>query len=221
MAMVSASSIVRALCYAMPLLIVRAQPHYAASLSNVAEAMWEIPAKPHSVLFVAHGCNHAATDFWFPTRDCPHCLGLPEEVSITKSALAAGYAVVAVSSNDRYSRCWSFEVDGPIVRTALTAWRASTGLGALPLVALGASSGGAFVLQLPSAVPCAAVVSQIMAVPPSMLPAKPPPTLFVCREGSRSHCAAAQPLLRRRAAAPLPTLLPCATCASSALQHCC
>ena len=61
----------------------------------------------------------------------------------------ARLAVVALSSADRRSRCWSMDQDGPRVASALTAWRASHGLAALPLGALGASSGGAFVLLLP------------------------------------------------------------------------
>ena len=46
---------------------------------------------------------------------------------------------------------------------------------------MGASSGGAFVLQLPQLLPLKAVVSQIEAIPPQMLehPSPFPPTLFV------------------------------------------
>jgi hypothetical protein len=62
---------------------------------------------PEGVLFVAHGCNHAATD-WLPKSDaCPRCTGLPEETNITRTALRRGIAVVAVSSAARRShRCW-------------------------------------------------------------------------------------------------------------------
>ena len=47
------------------------------------------------------------------------------------------------------------------------------------MVGFGASSGGAFVLQLAERVPFAAIVSQIMAIPPHLLPPKMPPVLFV------------------------------------------
>lgn len=146
-----------------------------------AEAMWEVPAHPAAILFLAHGCQHAATDFFFPTANCPHALGLPEEVRLVKQALAANVAVIAISSRDRRSKCWDFEVDGPIVRAALQEFRSAASLPeALPLVALGASSGGAFVLQLPALVPnLTAVVSQIMGIPPYALPESMPPTLFV------------------------------------------
>lgn len=146
-----------------------------------AEAMYELPAtSPTAVLFLAHGCQHSATDFWAPTSAAPQCLGLPEEVRIVKSALRAGFAVIAISSQDRLiSRCWDIDTDGPIVQKALTAFREQHNLAALPLVALGASSGGAFVLLLAGTVRFRAVISQIMAVPPPMLPEPMPPTLFV------------------------------------------
>lgn len=65
-----------------------------------------MPDSPISVLFVAHGCNHAATDFWPPSRRCARCTGLPQERLVRLAALARGYAVVAVSSLDRQTQCW-------------------------------------------------------------------------------------------------------------------
>ena len=69
-----------------------------------------------------------------------------------------------------------------MVRDAIAAFRANNAaaLATAPLVAFGASSGGALVLMLPSLIPgIQAVVSQIMAIPPHMLPSSMPPTLFV------------------------------------------
>lgn len=134
-------------------------------------------------LFVAHGCSHAATDFWPQSRSCPRCIGLPEEVNITARGLARGYAVVAVSSADReVHKCWDGSVgdDGApspdtrnVLRVLATLAEREDLLG-LPVYALGASSGGAFVLQLAAHAPGAAVslagiCSQVMALPPSML----------------------------------------------------
>ena len=156
-----------------------ASPTYVKSLSG-AEAMYEIPNAPRGILFLAHGCQHSATDFWAPTAECPQCLGLPEEVRIVKAALREGFAVIAISSQDReVSRCWSFESDGPIVKRALDAFRERHHLPSLPLAALGASSGGAFVLQLAGIMRLVAVISQIMAIPPAMLSEPMPPTLFI------------------------------------------
>ena len=201
----------------------------AGTLETIAgaAAVYQLPAsKPRGVLFLAHGCNHRATDFWPQSSTCGSCVGLPEEVRITQDALdagdadslsiqtragrplhclcslaavpsrqppvaavprLAGLAVVAISSSDEFSRCWHFDADGPTVKRALAQFVAAHGLAHLPLSALGASSGGAFVLQLPQLVHLHAVVSQIMAIPPAMLGGggggraeRPfPPTLFV------------------------------------------
>lgn len=71
------------------------------------QTLWELPAgAPHGVLFVAHGCSHQGSDFWLKSPRCLECLGLPEEVAITRAAVKRGYAVVAVSSYDRESKCW-------------------------------------------------------------------------------------------------------------------
>lgn len=153
------------------------------------ETIWQKPdTAPRGLLFLAHGCQHGAIDFWPQSPKCTQCIGLPEEVRITRFALQAGWAVVAMSSADRtFSRCWSFEEDGPAVAGALKTLRAAQGLESVPIAAMGASSGGAFVLQLPQAVPgLQAVVSQIMAIPPQMLMAQEsqpfPPALFIHME---------------------------------------
>jgi len=150
------------------------------------EAVWQKPSgAAKGLLFLAHGCNHGAIDFWPRSPACAQCIGLPEEVRITRDALQAGWAVVAMSSSDRArSRCWNFDIDGPAVAGALGKLREAQGLAGYPLAALGASSGGAFVLQLPQLVPgMRAVVSQIMAIPPQMLISQGyqpfPPVLFL------------------------------------------
>ena len=73
---------------------------------NDLETLWEVPANPKGVLFVAHGCNHQGSDFWLPSPRCRHCLGLPEEGVVRATALKRGYAVVAVTSFNRDSKCW-------------------------------------------------------------------------------------------------------------------
>eukprot|EP00798_Chlamydomonas_sp_ICE-L_P003267 gene3267-13291_t len=71
------------------------------------EVVWQKPAKPVGVLFLAHGCSHGATDFWYMSDSCPTCIGLPVEVQIREIALSMGFAVVAISSQEReHSRCW-------------------------------------------------------------------------------------------------------------------
>jgi hypothetical protein len=121
------------------------------------------------------GCSHSAGDFW--PADAPgcggHCLGLPEERRITEAALAARLFVVAASSADRaLKRCWWPATDGPRVAAALATLLTREGVIDAPLYALGASSGGAFVTQLPFYVAnVSALCVQIMgAAPESLLP---------------------------------------------------
>jgi hypothetical protein len=178
------------------------------------ELVWQPPDAPPTagVLFLAHGagaararlrvplaltrsrfsalllgCSHSAGDFW--PADAPgcdgHCLGLPEERRITEAALAARLFVVAASSADRaLKRCWWPATDGPRVASALTTLLQREGVIDAPLFALGASSGGAFVTQLPFFVAnVSALCVQIMgAAPESLLPragASFPPSRWV------------------------------------------
>ena len=88
----------------------------AGTLETLAGAttVWQLPtSRARGVLFLAHGCNHRATDFWPQSAACTSCVGLPEEVRITQDALNAGLAVIAVNSADDMSRCWSIGDDGP------------------------------------------------------------------------------------------------------------
>jgi hypothetical protein len=154
-------------------------------IGNV-QAVVELPRFPDvkGLVFLAHGCHHSAIDFWPYSASCPMCIGLPEELRISSAIVDAGWAAIAMSSADRHSsRCWDFETDGPRVVHALAEFRKEHRLNHLPLAALGVSSGGAFVLLLAKMVPLHAVVSQIMAVPPSYLVgfggAPFPPTLFI------------------------------------------
>lgn len=128
------------------------------------ELAWQTPPDPVGLLFVAHGCGHAATDF-FPRSDrCPTCAGLPEESRLVAKALKRRLAVAAVSSR---GGCWRPSLDAPRVRAALERVReraANGALAAAPTYAFGASSGGAFVGALPFATPVDGVVSQIASV---------------------------------------------------------
>lgn len=147
------------------------------------ETVWqkpEAPAATKGVVLIAHGCHHGAIDFWPKSESCPNCIGLPEEMNITLHSLLRGYAVFAVSSYDRLGhRCWQmpFTSKDPAatgdptndfvrVKSALTQWLSRERLSGLPLLALGGSSGGAFVLHLAAHMAGAfrGVAAQIMAV---------------------------------------------------------
>ena len=137
--------------------------------------LWQGPAHhnnqpPTAILFLAHGCHHAMTDWWLPSSSsssvCPDCLGLPEERAIVQEALQRNMLVVATSSTET---CWS-AVDGAVVAQILQKLQQQHDPhSSLPILAFGASSGGHFVSDiLPTAL--AAVqgrldgyISQIMA----------------------------------------------------------
>ncbi|CAJ1890912.1 unnamed protein product [Cylindrotheca closterium] len=137
------------------------------------DVLWAAPTKresnkssPCGILFVAHGCNHAHTD-WFVK--CPQgCLGLPEEVAIVDLALERNLVVVAVSSENRDFKCWLPEVDGPRVASVLQkiSEKYAPASSLLPIWAFGASSGGALVSVLGNYIKLQGYLSQIMARPP-------------------------------------------------------
>lgn len=80
---------------------------------------------------------------------------------IFRAALERDLAVVAVSSEDRRSGCWRNK-DAPRVARALEWVKKHKGWAHLPLFALGASSGGSFVGNLPKDVEIDGLTIQIM-----------------------------------------------------------
>ena len=115
---------------------------------------------PKGIFFVGHGCSHSNTDFWPSTPEtCPECLGLPEEMAIVDMALREfHFVVVAISSLNRDSKCWSVS-EGDRVAQVLgtlhtqllqssersTSSSGSSRIHTIPILAFGASSGGNFV----------------------------------------------------------------------------
>lgn len=103
----------------------------------------EPSTKVKGILFVAHGCSHSNTD-WF--LGCDGCIGLPEERAIVQIGLKHGLVVVAISSSNRRSKCWSVSKDvepvGNVLQELSNRYKDS---GPLSIIAFGASSGGAFV----------------------------------------------------------------------------
>ncbi|XP_057954942.1 uncharacterized protein LOC131148968 [Malania oleifera] len=116
-----------------------------AEFRNGTDVIWQIPGSPRAVLFLAHGCNGRAVNFWDRSPMCQNCVGLPEERLIVLHALARRFAVLTVSSA---GRCWSFGEERLIVKGIIRWWIEENKLEKLPLFALGASSGGYFVSVL-------------------------------------------------------------------------
>lgn len=101
--------------------------------------------KPKGIIFLAHGCSHSHTDFWPSTPVvCPQCLGLPEERAIVKIAREEfDLVVVAMSSLNRMSKCWSPNDETRVAQVLSDI--AQQYSQKLPIFAFGASSGGSFV----------------------------------------------------------------------------
>lgn len=112
---------------------------------NGTDLIWQIPDSPKAILFLAHGCNGRAANFWDKSPNCPNCVGLPEERLIVLHALARKFAVLAISSK---GVCWSLGEERWIVKNMIKWWISKQKLEKLPIFALGASSGGYFVSVL-------------------------------------------------------------------------
>ncbi|KAF3443494.1 hypothetical protein FNV43_RR13177 [Rhamnella rubrinervis] len=81
------------------------QMHPTVEFRNGTNIIWQIPDSPNAVLFLAHGCNGQAFNFWDRSPHCPKCVGLPEERLIVLHALAQNFAVLTISSA---GRCWTY-----------------------------------------------------------------------------------------------------------------
>ncbi|XP_076917957.1 uncharacterized protein LOC143578177 [Bidens hawaiensis] len=145
---------------------------------NGTELIWQIPGSARSVLFLAHGCNGKAANFWDKSLDCDHCVGLPEEKAIVSEALDRKFAVVAVTSK---GKCWSLMKETIVVERVIKWWVKKQNLEKLPVVALGASSGGYFVSMLASKMKFSSIVVMIAEGVFDRIGATKdyPPTLFV------------------------------------------
>ncbi|KAK9169951.1 hypothetical protein Syun_002091 [Stephania yunnanensis] len=142
------------------------------------DVIWQIPKSAKAVLFLAHGCNGRAMNFWDKSPECPKCVGLPEERLITLNALSRKFAVLAISS---VGECWSLGEERNAVKEIIRWWIRKHKLDTLPLTALGASSGGYFVSALAMDMKFNSIVSMIAegVFHRFKIPDAYPPTLFV------------------------------------------
>ena len=171
--------------------VIRLDPRVERRSGN--EVLWQLPPGPARVaVFVAPGCTIRATDFFDASPGCPRCAGLPEERRFTREALRRGYAVLSVSSR---AQCWSLDPasgDGTelaAVESIINWWvkERHPELGGLPLVGIGASSGGYFVSALAGRVRFSSVAIMIaegVFAAMDQIPGGYPPALF---EIGRAH----------------------------------
>ncbi|XP_077251059.1 secretion-regulating guanine nucleotide exchange factor [Tasmannia lanceolata] len=145
---------------------------------NATDVIWQIPKSAKAVLFLAHGCNGRAANFWDRSPSCPNCVGLPEERLIVLHALERKFAVLTISST---GKCWTFGKEKKNVKGIIKWWIAKHKLEKLPLTALGASSGGHFVSALATEMRFSSIALMIAeGVFDAMdIPRDYPPTLFV------------------------------------------
>jgi hypothetical protein len=137
----------------------RDNPQSSSSSSNNIDGENENESRVKGLLFLAHGCGHSNLD-WFSRKspECEDCLGLPEESAIVEMALDLGLVVIAMSSSNWNTKCWSgFDIT-PVALVLNELWHRFSSAedvppphpARLPLYAFGASSGGAFVSSLAS-----------------------------------------------------------------------
>lgn len=152
--------------------------HPKKEFRNGTDLIWQVPESPKGVLFLAHGCNGRAINFWDKSPECPDCIGLPEERLLVLHGLAQGFAVITISSAQR---CWTFGKEVLVVKDIIEWWIGRKKLEKLPLVALGASSGGYFVSVLATAMKFSSTVLMIAEGMFEQIDVKGdyPPTLFV------------------------------------------
>ncbi|XP_074379913.1 uncharacterized protein LOC141721071 [Apium graveolens] len=156
--------------------VVQFQP--TVERKNGTELIWQIPDRPKAVLFLAHGCSGKAGNFWDRTSSCPDCVGLPEERLIVLHALSRKFAVLTITSS---GKCWSFGNERLVVVGVVKWWIEKQNLEKIPLVALGASSGGYFVSAIAADLRFNSITLMIAeGVFNRMdIPKDYPPTLFV------------------------------------------
>ncbi|KAA8496894.1 hypothetical protein FVE85_0623 [Porphyridium purpureum] len=136
-----------------------------------SDVVYRLPStEARAVLFLAHGCSHWAFDFGRKSDACPRCVGLPAELKIVDDALKFGFVPVAISSLAGRRGCWSLD-DGAKIAQRLTDFMNSVEpkLKGLPLFALGASSGGAFVRELPLYTKLSGLCLMISGLPPGVI----------------------------------------------------
>jgi hypothetical protein len=117
------------------------------------------PSSSKGIVLLLHACTHSALKFFSSSPStCPNCVGLSEELRIVRLVIASGYIPVAISSIDRKSGCWSAARDVVRIEAVLkhsfisqfiNTTRSDDGSNLTPrIIAIGASSGGAFAAEL-------------------------------------------------------------------------
>jgi hypothetical protein len=130
-------------------------------VSHSISVVYALPDIPSSfmkgIVLLLHACTHNAYKFFSPSEQCPKCIGLSEELEISRWVLEHGYVALAVTSSDLKSGCWGDASDVRRIQRVLDEFLHAThpnlftlnGNTNRPIVyAVGASSGGTMAARL-------------------------------------------------------------------------
>jgi hypothetical protein len=166
------------------------------------EFVYQVPdSEVQGLVVLFHGCSHSATDWWPKSSSCPHCIGLPVELSIVRYGLERGFAMVAVSSRNRNHKCWSSDDVSRLEKLLPHMYRdiLHTNERRIPLHLLGASSGGKFASLFSIRNPRVSSVNVQIMSPVMAGIENSPPTLFTLMakdEHTRRAVSQAVPLMK-------------------------
>jgi len=130
-------------------------------------ALYRMPrGTPKGTCIFIHGCKHDPYSWFYKSKRCPLCTGLPEEVSHTKQCLARGYAVLALMSINREyrSRCFASSGtanDQPSAAQTIQQWSRAVKLNKKPMYMFGVSSGASFAIKFPGVMRIQGVISEV------------------------------------------------------------
>ena len=145
------------------------------------EFVFQLPnSATEGVIVLLHGCSHGSYDWWPSSPKCQDCLGLPIEVSIVRAGLSRGFAMIAISSVNRYHKCWT-SADAPRIDKVLTAFLGDVlkrDIRSTSIHILGASSGGKMAAYYAASRSFVSSVNVQISYPTNIELAKLPPTLF-------------------------------------------
>lgn len=130
--------------------------------------------KPKGIVLLLHACTHNAYKFFSQSVDCTDCVGLSEELQISRWVLDQGYVAMAVTCFDDKSGCWGDAVDLRRIQLVLDNFVRKThpDLFDVPsprVFAVGASSGGAMAARLLVGGVVEAALVMVMGLPQTLL----------------------------------------------------
>ena len=162
-----------------PVEVVYATTTTTTTTTSMTDTVSPNPPNCKGVVLLLHACTHNALKFFSPHPEtCPQCVGLSEELRITRTVQDRGYLPVAVTSRDRKRGCWS-DADVPRLQHVLDTmhqdWFVNGRDNQNPnnkfpvVVAVGASSGGFMAAKVAASGLVKAALVMVMGLQPALL----------------------------------------------------